>query len=198
MTTLAQTLKDMDGKGYKAYKRLAGEYPFEGWTLIVDHVQADPFAAPSRMRAVVDTRYRGAARQRVPFHAPQIAARDFIARAFRDAVKDERALGIDAGRQTVLERTAVLFTEAGVEIRFTLNLPARGRSILGHQASKLICDRLPEAVLKAATARALDLDALETTCGRRGRPVGAARCPGRPESGGLCRQQRRARTPIGH
>jgi len=162
MTTLAQTLKDLDGKGYKAYKRLVGEYPFEGWRLIVDHVQADPFAAPSRMRAVVDSRTAALPDSVFRSTPRKTAARDYIARVFRSAVKGEQALDIDAGRQTVLERTAVLFTEAGVEIRFTLNLPARGRTILGMHACKLICDRLPEAVLKAATARELDLDALET------------------------------------
>jgi len=138
-----------------------GEYAFEGWSLVVDHVQADPFAAPSRIRAIVDSRtadlpegvFRSPARER--------AARDFIARAFRSAVRDEKALGIDAGQQTVLDRTAVLFTDDGVELRLTLNLPARGRTILGHQARKLICDLLPEAVLEAATAQRLDLEALE-------------------------------------
>ena len=161
MGTLAQTLTNLDGKGYKAYKSLLGDYPFDGWSLSVDHVQADPFAAPSRMRAVVD---HGTAN--LPdsvFSSPerQRAARDFIARAFRHAVRDEQALGIDAGRQTVLERTAVLFTDQGVELRLTLNLPARGRTILGHQARKLICNILPEAVMEAATAQRLDLEGLE-------------------------------------
>jgi|AntDeeMetagen192_2_1112575.scaffolds.fasta_scaffold00919_6 predicted ABC-class ATPase len=161
MAPLERTLTDLDGKGYKAYKGLLGEYAFEGWSLVVDHVQADPFAAPSRIRAIVDSRtadlpegvFRSPARER--------AARDFIARAFRSAVRDEKALGIDAGQQTVLDRTAVLFTDDGVELRLTLNLPARGRTILGHQARKLICDLLPEAVLEAATAQRLDLEALE-------------------------------------
>ena len=161
MAPLERTLTELDGKGYKAYKSLLGEYRFEGWTLVVDHVQADPFAAPSRVRAIVDS-----ATADLPdgvFRSPprERAARDYIARAFRDAVQNEKALGIDAGRQTVLDRTAVLFNERSVELRLTLHLPARGRSILGHQARKLICDVLPAALLAAATARHLDLEALE-------------------------------------
>jgi len=77
MAPLERTLTDLDGKGYKAYKGLLGEYAFEGWSLVVDHVQADPFAAPSRIRAIVDSRtadlpegvFRSPARERAPgFH----------------------------------------------------------------------------------------------------------------------------------
>ena len=40
----------IDGRGYKAYKELRGAYALGACTLQVDHVQGDPFAAPSRMR----------------------------------------------------------------------------------------------------------------------------------------------------
>ena len=161
MAQLERTLTDLDGKGYKAYKGLVGEYAFEGWSLVVDHVQADPFAAPSRIRAIVDSTTAGLPDTVFSSPARERAARDFIARAFRNAIRNEKALGIDAGRQTVLDRTAVLFTDRGVELRLTLSLPARGRTILGHQARKLICNILPEAVVEAATARHLDLAAME-------------------------------------
>ena len=32
------------------YKDIAGSYRCSGWTLFIDHVQGDPFAAPSRLR----------------------------------------------------------------------------------------------------------------------------------------------------
>lgn len=49
MERLRTLLKDIDGLGYKAYKRLAGSYQFDGYSLTVDHVQGDPFAQPSRI-----------------------------------------------------------------------------------------------------------------------------------------------------
>jgi predicted ABC-class ATPase len=50
---LRQVLNRIDGKGYPAYKDIRGEYEFPGFTLLIDHVQGDPFAAPSRLRVRV-------------------------------------------------------------------------------------------------------------------------------------------------
>ncbi len=164
MTDLAATLKRIDGRGYKAYRDILGRHAFDRFTLHVDHVQADPYAAPSRLRAVVPWAvadlptaiHAGAARER--------AARDYLARAFRRAADDERAVAIDAGGQTVLDRTACLFTAAGVELRFTVHLPAAGRSVRGRQAHDLLCRALPRIVAQAATGDALDTGALTAHC----------------------------------
>ncbi|HKJ77665.1 MAG TPA: ABC-ATPase domain-containing protein [Gammaproteobacteria bacterium] len=161
---LARHLESIDGKGYKAYKDIAGAYAFERFRLFVDHVQADPFAAPSRLRAVVP--WAGAGLPEAAT-APAIrarAARDYLARAFRRAARNEADVAIDAGPQTVLERTACLFTDEGVELRFTVSLPANGRRILGRKARQLLCEQLPEIVLEAATAERLDTAALLTHC----------------------------------
>lgn len=161
MDNLGRQLQRIDGRGYKAYKGIAGEYQGEGFRLLIDHVQADPFAAPSRFRAMVDatvadlpaTVFRSGPRRR--------AARDFMARAFREAAGGEPAITIDAGAQTVLDRTAVRLGDGAVELRFTVHLPGRGRTILGRQAQRLICEQLPRMILQATTAQRLDLDALE-------------------------------------
>lgn len=160
--SLARQLKQIDGKGYKAYKSIAGNYTFNDFELLIDHVQADPFAAPSRFRAIVD--YDTAALPEAAFASEprRRAARDFIARIFRHGARREKAITIDAGHQSVLERTAVLFTDQGVELRFTVHLPGRGRSIMGHQARELICEHLPEIIRAATFARELDLAALES------------------------------------
>jgi predicted ABC-class ATPase len=67
---------------------------------------------------------------------------------------------VDAGRQTVLERTAVAVSPDGVELRFTARLPAAGRTILGHEAARLLCDLLPPLVLEALCFTSLDLEAV--------------------------------------
>ncbi len=51
---LRQKLSQVDGKGYKAYRDLKGSYDFPRFTLFIDHVQSDPFAAPSRLRVRAD------------------------------------------------------------------------------------------------------------------------------------------------
>ena len=49
---LQSKLREIDHKGYKAYKVLEGEYDFGSYRLWIDHVQGDPFASPSRVRIV--------------------------------------------------------------------------------------------------------------------------------------------------
>lgn len=46
---LKNLLMRIDHKGYPAYKDTKGIYQFPGCQLSIDHVQGDPFAAPSRL-----------------------------------------------------------------------------------------------------------------------------------------------------
>ena len=39
----------IDHRGYPAYKDTKGMYQFPGYVLSIDHVQGDPFAAPSKV-----------------------------------------------------------------------------------------------------------------------------------------------------
>ena len=45
---LKQLLFSINHKSYPAYKSTRGAYQFPRYTLSIDHVQGDPFAAPSR------------------------------------------------------------------------------------------------------------------------------------------------------
>lgn len=164
MKRLKSLLHSIDGKGYKAYKDLKGSFDFPNFRLTVDHVQGDPFAAPSRLRAVVPYATAG-----LPDHVHageprQRAARDYIARAFRRAARGSDDIAIDAGAESVLDRSCALFTEDGVELRFTVNLPAKGRSIMGHRAAQLLTDALPEIIDTATQGEALDTAALRRHC----------------------------------
>lgn len=137
---LERLLHRLDGRGYKAYRELLGEHDVGDCRLHVDHVQADPFAAPSRLRVRMPL-----AEAALPEHVfadahRQRAARDWLARRFRAEVRQTPALAIEAGAQTVLDRTAVLLGDGCVELRFTAALPARGRSILGRAATTLLRD----------------------------------------------------------
>lgn len=50
---LAQHLTALEGAPYPAYKDIVGQWSFEAYTLYIDHVQADPFANPSKVRLQV-------------------------------------------------------------------------------------------------------------------------------------------------
>jgi len=162
---LERTLLRIDGRGYKAYKDLQGSrFEFGGFQLIVDHVQGDPYAAPSRARVLVPWEVAELPESALRSPARRRATRDFLVRAWATAAQGDRDLEIDAGRQTVLDRTACLLHDHGVELRFTIDLPAAGRRVLGRRALDLLVGRLPEIVEVSTRAEHLDLDALEQHC----------------------------------
>ncbi len=188
---LQRRLAAVDGRGYKAYGDLAGEYQFANFTLYVDHVQGDPFAAPSRLRARVA---QAQARLPAELYAGPIRRRalaDYLTRAFAAAigrlVKGHRGTGgsgriaVDVGGQEILERTACVVDERYVEIRFTAGLPAAGRTCLGREAAAMLLEEVPrlvraslfyDALPAAAVARhvavAEDQDALRQALAEHG------------------------------
>ena len=165
MERLARSLVALDGRGYKAYKEIQGEvFHHPSFELRVDHVQGDPYAAPSRMRARVPLAVAGLPDPALTPGPRRRATRDFIVRVFAEAARGHSDLAIDAGRQTVLDRSACLITEDSVELRFTVDLPAAGRRILGRRARALLCDLTPKVVERATLSRLLGLESLELHC----------------------------------
>jgi predicted ABC-class ATPase len=151
---LRTILSRIDGKGYKAYKDIEGSFDFGPFTLHVDHVQGDPFAAPSRLRFHIPLSKTGFAPSLFEHRIRWIAFQDFIARRFdtiqRRLVKGHRGVGksglisIDSGKQEILERSAVSIGAQGVEVRFTVGLPAEGRRILGKEAMAIFFQEIPQ------------------------------------------------------
>ena len=56
---LRSLLNRIDRRGYPAYKDTRGTYQFPNYILSIDHVQGDPFAAPSRLSILVKGRTAG-------------------------------------------------------------------------------------------------------------------------------------------
>lgn len=50
---LRTLLRSVDHKSYPAYKSLGGSWQFPLYTLVIDHVQGDPFASPSALHAEI-------------------------------------------------------------------------------------------------------------------------------------------------
>lgn len=165
MERLRTELLGLDGRNYKAYKDIQGwNGDFERFTLRIDHVQGDPFAAPSRLRAFVPLGEAGLPESSMTGTARTRATRDFLARSFRREARSERDFSIEAGGQTVLERTACLLTDTSIELRFRLELPGRGRRIMGRRAAELLCSDLPGMIERSLMRPGLDLEALEHHC----------------------------------
>jgi predicted ABC-class ATPase len=162
MNELEAILRRIDGRGYKAYKDLQGRsFRFREFDLRVEHVQGDPYAAPSRIRARVPLEVADLPRSSLATPARHRATRDYLARAFRGAGRGHREISIDAGRQTVLDRSACLIDDTTIDIRFTVDLPGAGRRILGRKAATLLLEALPAIIEASVMARNLDLADLE-------------------------------------
>ncbi|MEO1070616.1 MAG: ABC-ATPase domain-containing protein, partial [Cyanobacteria bacterium J06638_6] len=162
---LYDQLYRLDGKGYGAYKTLKGEYDYGDFVLHIDHVQGDPFAAPSRVRVVVPQAIAGFPPALWDLPCRAIALADYLTRGFyRVAQGQERRSGsgksgqiaIVRPSQAVLDRSAARVTPEAVELRFTVGLPAFGRRIAGRQAADLLCHAVPELVAKTLFYTALD------------------------------------------
>ncbi|HHW44942.1 MAG TPA: ABC-ATPase domain-containing protein [Desulfotomaculum sp.] len=153
---LRDKLLAMDGKGYGAYKSLAGSYAFDRYTLFIDHVQSDPFAPPSRLRVRVEQRLAGFPPVLYRTRPRRIALEDYLMRAFARAVarhcRGHRGTGksglvaVDHCGQEILERTGAVVNSDFVEIRFVVGLPARGRTITGREAVRIFLEELPAII----------------------------------------------------
>lgn len=167
---LKRILSKIDGRGYKAYKEIEGEYDFKNFYLYIDHAQSDPFAPMSRVRI------------RVPMQAADfpgylyegvklIALEDIVARIIKKEINalnlkpsgtdNSSIIFIDAGGQEVIKRTAVKITSEFVEARLSVGLPAVGRTIKGQAASAIFFEVLPLLAEKCLYFKSLDHDKLK-------------------------------------
>ncbi len=158
MDELRRTLFRIDGKGYKAYKDIEGAYDMGWFELHVDHVQGDPFAAPSKVRVRVPMHRAGFPGDLFRNRVRRTALEDFTARRVHRAIGEASRhiqgsgksgfTSIDAGGQEVLERTACRITPDWVEARLYAGLPAAGRRVLGRQAQTLLVEMIPDIAQK--------------------------------------------------
>ncbi len=163
---LRTLLRRIDRRSYPAYKEIKGRYDFGDFTLVIDHVQGDPFAFPSRLRILMALDVAGFPVELWQHPSRQIGVCSHLAHLFARAAVRLRGesgsgksgeIGIDAPGQEVLPTTACLVRDNRLELRFTVGLPARGRTILGEQAAAILCGQVPSLVER--TLRYPNLDA---------------------------------------
>jgi len=163
---LRRAITRIDGRGYKAYKAIKGSYDFGLYTLIIDHVQGDPFAAPSRVRVRLPIERTAFPPDLWDNKVRQIAFCDYLARGFHGAIrrwtKGNRGMGtsglvdIDRGGQEILERNAVVIDREDLEARFVMGLPAAGRTILGKEALGIFFEEIPHIIEGSLLYRSID------------------------------------------
>ncbi|ACU97366.1 ABC-ATPase domain-containing protein [Saccharomonospora viridis] len=163
---LERLLTDIDGRGYGSYKRLRGTYDLGLCRLVIDHVQADPYAPPSKVRTVLDRATAALPDDLVDTPLKRVAVSDFLTRRCHEAASRVEGAGrrgpitIGAPGQQVLPRTSVLIADDRVEARWEVALPAGGRRVLGHVAARLLTDTMPRLVESSLCHPHLDALAL--------------------------------------
>ena len=168
---LRRQLRQIDHKGYKAYKILEGEYEFGAYRLCIDHVQGDPFATPSRVRIVYKNQKNipeELFKEKYRKTAIEDALLRRLHRSLCSAVKGQRRGSGKSGMvtacragQEILERSAMHITSTVVEARIEVGFPAFGRTIAAGELETLLFDVLPEVAERTFRAKPQLLEELK-------------------------------------
>ena len=153
---LRTSLRAIDHKSYPAYKSLAGSWSFGYYTLNIEHVQGDPFAAPSQLSVTMDSQTAGFPAGYWGTSWNRTALEDYLLRRFgRQAGHFSHqakgsgksgVLAVTAPGQEVLERTDCEVRSGTVTLRFEAGFPANGRTINARELEKILFDFLPVCV----------------------------------------------------
>lgn len=163
---LREQLRNIDHKSYPLYKSLKGSYRFTKYILHIDHVQGDPFAAPSDVRIVVDAKAAGFPEFARKDPLTREALADVLLREFEKQIHQFTFKARGSGKsglisishpgQEVLRHTACEVGTKEITMRFSIGFPANGRTINAKELDKILFDYLPVCVERALYYQNLD------------------------------------------
>lgn len=141
----------------------------------MDHIQGDAYAAPSKVRAVVPWIETGFPKEYLDSDMRRIALCDYVSRIAGSIIQTKHldrnvgnanggwsgpkggAFSVCMPGAEILPRTsAVISGTDSIELRFTVSLPAAGRTILGQQAYQILAVNLVDIVRGALLHASLD------------------------------------------
>lgn len=165
---LRNVLKQIDHKGYPSYKQLRGIYRFPEYLLGIDHVQGDPFAAPSKVSIHVAGAQAGLDKDLFDTREKKRALEDHLLRGFARQIREfsfqargsgkSGLMSVSTPGQEILERTACQIdpSTGDIIVRMEIGFPANGRTVNSRELEKILFDFLPVCVKKSLFARSLD------------------------------------------
>lgn len=157
---LKNMLARIDHRGYPAYKELQGMYDFGAYMLSIDHVQGDPFAAPSKVHIEVSGQKAGFPKEYYDTEDKRTAVQDFVLRLFAGEVQNYSFQAKGSGKsgllsvsrcgQEILSRSACQMDNhtGSMTVRLEIGFPAHGRTIDAKALEKILFGYLPECVKK--------------------------------------------------
>ncbi|MCM1245950.1 MAG: ABC-ATPase domain-containing protein [Roseburia sp.] len=168
-------LRQIDHKGYPAYKQLKGMYQFPNYVLGIDHVQGDPFAAPSRVSIHVAGKAAGFPEELYRLPCQKTALEDVLLREMGRQLKNvsfqargsgkSGLMAVSSPGQEVLERSGCQMNAGTGDLilRMEIGFPANGRTINARELEKILFDFLPKCVRQSLFYRSLDAAKLKKT-----------------------------------
>ena len=167
---LRTSLRAIDRRSYPAYKSLAGSWSFGRYTLNIERVQGDPFAAPSQLSVTVDRRTAGFPPDCWETAWNRTALEDYLLRRFgRQANRFSHqakgsgksgVLAVTCPGQEVLSRTDCEVRSGAVTLRFEVGFPANGRTINAHELEKILFEFVPACVERSLLYAAVPAEEL--------------------------------------
>lgn len=153
---LKNKLESIHRKSYPAYKSLRGSYTFGDFVLSIDHVQGDPFAAPSSLHVELPLKKAGFPEKYLEKRHTKTALEDLILRSFSKALDQYSFKAKGSGKSglistsrpgpEIMRRTAVEFNNIALLVRFEVGFPANGRTINEQELEKILLEFLPQIV----------------------------------------------------
>ena len=145
---LIRALHQLDGRSYPGYKSVLGMWDFGSFSLSIDRIQADPYAPPSKVRAISTPQEMGLPQAAISSSEARLACADYLLRAFNRSLRERRLsdLQVMSPSVEILERSACTVKPDRVELRFEVRMPARGRTILGRRAAQIFDLDIPDAI----------------------------------------------------
>lgn len=172
MRRLEQLLRDNDHRPYPAYKSLKGRYNFQGYILSIDHVQGDPFAAPSSLSIHISAKEHGLPIEYINVEHRRIMLQDYLLRAFGRELAGfshkaggsgkSGTLSVSKCGQEVLERSALTINpeNGDLTLRFNAGFPAAGRTTLAMELKKMLFEYVPRCVNSSLRSKTANMDLL--------------------------------------
>ncbi|MCM1027315.1 MAG: ABC-ATPase domain-containing protein [Roseburia sp.] len=169
---LQTLLRQIDHRGYPAYKDTRGKYQFQQYVLSIDHVQGDPFAAPSKVSIHISGKVAGFEKGCYESRVRKIAFQDYLLRRMAAKIKEysfkakgsgkSGLLGISQPGQEILERSACTVDTAtgDIHVRMEVGFPANGRTINAGELIKILFDFLPACVRQTLLAASCPAESL--------------------------------------
>ena len=152
-------LRAIDRRGYPAYKSLRGGYDFDDYILYIDHVQGDPFAAPSSLSLFVPAEVTSYPAGMLDEPHRRTALEDLLVRRFaRELSRSSFKVG-GSGKSGLLAtaspgpevyaRSACEVGEDGLTLRFQAGFPAHGRTVDARALETMLFDLVPACAERA-------------------------------------------------